>query len=178
MFKKIKGVIKHLKNALITDPYKKAEYLRKKGAKIGKGTRFLSNTDCLGSEPYLVEIGEDCLISTGVLFSTHDGSIKVLHGLGKLPRGTDFLERIVVGNNCFIGARSLVLKGVKIGDNCIIGAGSVVTKDIPINSVAAGVPAKVICDINSYYEKVKDKTYPTAGMSFEEKKEYCETHSI
>ena len=49
-----------------------------------------------------------------------------------------------IGNNCFIGVRSLICPGVKIGDECVIGAGSVVTKDIPSNSMAVGVPAKVI----------------------------------
>jgi acetyltransferase-like isoleucine patch superfamily enzyme len=51
---------------------------------------------------------------------------------------------IIIGNNVWIGYRALVLKGARIGDNTIIGAGAVVTHDIPANSVAAGVPAKVI----------------------------------
>jgi len=52
--------------------------------------------------------------------------------------------KVEIGENVWIGAHSVILKGVKIGDNSIIGAGSVVTKDIPPNSIAAGVPAKVI----------------------------------
>jgi acetyltransferase-like isoleucine patch superfamily enzyme len=51
---------------------------------------------------------------------------------------------IIIGKNCWIGAKVTVLAGVNIGDNCIIAAGSVVTKDIPSNSVAAGVPAKIL----------------------------------
>ena len=39
---------------------------------------------------------------------------------------------------------------ITVGDNCIIGAGSVVSKDIPSNSVAAGNPAKVICSIDDF----------------------------
>lgn len=46
-----------------------------------------------------------------------------------------------------------MLKGVTIGDNCIIGLGSIVTKDIPANSVAAGVPCRVVCSIDEYYPK-------------------------
>lgn len=61
-------------------------------------------------------------------------------GLGKaLP--------IIVGDNCWIGANVSVMPGVKIGSGCVIGAGSIVSKDIPDNSVAAGVPAKVIRNI-------------------------------
>jgi len=49
-----------------------------------------------------------------------------------------------IGDNCFIGAGSIVMPGVKIGDGSVIGAGSVVTKDIPSGSLAVGNPARVI----------------------------------
>ena len=49
-----------------------------------------------------------------------------------------------VGENCFIGGRSLILPGVEIGDNCVIGAGSVVTKSVPPRCVVAGNPAKIL----------------------------------
>jgi acetyltransferase-like isoleucine patch superfamily enzyme len=51
---------------------------------------------------------------------------------------------VTVGSNVWIGAAVRILAGVKIGDNVVVGAGSVVTKDVPANSVAVGVPAKVI----------------------------------
>lgn len=46
-----------------------------------------------------------------------------------------------------------ILKDVHIGNNVIIGAGSLVNKDIPDNSVAAGVPARVIMSLDDYYHK-------------------------
>lgn len=49
-----------------------------------------------------------------------------------------------IGQNCFIGGRSLILPGVEIGDSCIVGAGSVVTRSVPPNCIVAGNPAKVI----------------------------------
>ena len=49
-----------------------------------------------------------------------------------------------IGENCFIGGRSLILPGVEIGDNCVVGAGSVVTKSVPPRSVVAGNPAKIL----------------------------------
>lgn len=49
-----------------------------------------------------------------------------------------------IGENCFIGGRSIILPGVEIGSNCIIGAGSVVTRSIPDGSIAAGNPARII----------------------------------
>ncbi|QCX53213.1 DapH/DapD/GlmU-related protein [Elizabethkingia sp. JS20170427COW] len=56
----------------------------------------------------------------------------------------DTTSPIIIGNDVFIYANSVVLPGVKIGDNVVIGAGSIVTKDIPANSVAVGNPCKVI----------------------------------
>lgn len=49
-----------------------------------------------------------------------------------------------IGENCFIGGRSMIMPGIRIGNNCIVGAGSVVTKDVPDGCVVAGNPAKII----------------------------------
>lgn len=51
---------------------------------------------------------------------------------------------IYIGDNVWIGERSIILKGVTIGDGAVIAAGAVVTHDVPCNSIAAGIPAKVI----------------------------------
>ena len=52
--------------------------------------------------------------------------------------------KVKIGNNVYFARNCTVFKGVTIGDNCIIGFGSVVTHDIPANSVAVGVPARVV----------------------------------
>ncbi len=66
---------------------------------------------------------------------------------------------VKIGQCVWLGAGVIVLPGVEIGDNCVIGAGSVVTKNIPANSVAVGNPCKVIRKIgehdNKYYFKQK-----------------------
>lgn len=49
-----------------------------------------------------------------------------------------------IGARCFIGARSIIMPGVRIGDNCIVAAGAVVTRDVPPGSVVAGNPARII----------------------------------
>lgn len=53
-------------------------------------------------------------------------------------------EQIQIGNDVWIGARAIILDGVKIGDGAIVGAGAVVTRDVPAYAVVAGVPAKVL----------------------------------
>jgi acetyltransferase-like isoleucine patch superfamily enzyme len=59
-------------------------------------------------------------------------------------RGDDLDRDVDIGSDVFIGLNVIVLKGAVIGDNSVIGAGSVVSGSIPANSLAAGVPAKVI----------------------------------
>jgi acetyltransferase-like isoleucine patch superfamily enzyme len=54
---------------------------------------------------------------------------------------------IVIGENVFIGARCIVMKGVTIGDGAIVGAGSVVTKDVPPYTVVAGNPARIVKEL-------------------------------
>lgn len=56
-------------------------------------------------------------------------------------------KEIVIGSNVFVGAGTMILKGVHIGDNAIIGAGSVVARDIPSNEVWAGNPVQFIKEI-------------------------------
>ena len=60
---------------------------------------------------------------------------------------------VKIGKCVWLGAGAIVLPGVEIGDNCVIGAGSVVTKNIPANSVAVGNPCKVIREIGEHDKK-------------------------
>lgn len=65
----------------------KRKFLIKCGAKIGENTRLNCLTSAFGSEPYLVECGQDCLFAWDVHFLTHDGGIKVLNSLGYFATG-------------------------------------------------------------------------------------------
>lgn len=143
---------------------------RKAGVSIGKGCLVLDNVKW-GSEPYLIEIGENVRITSGVQFVTHDGGIHVLRNKFGIAEA-DMFGKIKIGDNVFIGIRSIIMPGVTIGNNVVIGAGSLVTKDIPDNVVACGIPAHVIRTIDEYYEKTKSKSVMTKGMKAEEKKQY------
>lgn len=83
----------------------------------------------------------------------HDASTRMF--LGKTRAAN-----VTIGNYVFVGAGSIIMHGVHIGNRVIIGAGSIVTKDIPDNSVAVGNPAKVVCGIDEYLEKEKNRMKP------------------
>lgn len=125
-----------------------AEYFKKQGAQIGENNRIEIRN--LGTEPYLIKIGNHCTIAPGVYFGTHDGSPWLF--TEEYPSLQKF-DTIVIKDNCFIGQNAILLGGVNIGPNSIVGAGSVVTKDVPPNVVVAGNPARVICSIEEYKEK-------------------------
>lgn len=143
--------------------------------KIGNNPRFTGIPN-FGSEPYLVTIGDNVNITQGVVFHTHDGGLFVLRN--KYP-GLNKFGRINIGNNVFIGARTMLMPNVKVGDNVIIGAGSIVTKDIPSNSVAVGAPAKVIKSLEEFENKIMESngilTVPN-GLSEFEKMEFILKH--
>jgi acetyltransferase-like isoleucine patch superfamily enzyme len=87
-----------------------------------------------------IEIGEQCLIASGVIIRDNDGH-KLAIGDDK---PTDILKNIVIKNHCWIGHNAIILKGVTIGEGAVVAAGSVVTKDVKERTLVAGVPAKTI----------------------------------
>lgn len=145
------------------------EYARELGVKVGKNFSITGEVD-YSSEPYLITIGDDVRLSDNVRFITHDGGMHVIRQYKNIP--ADSFGKITIGNNVFIGMSTMILPKVTIGDNVIIGCGSIVTKDIPSNSIAVGVPAKVIETIDEYYSKNKKNIDLTKNMTPEEKKEY------
>lgn len=113
--------------------------------KIGNDTGL---SGCTIAAACSVELGERCLIGADVLICDTD-----FHAISPLNRrynnNSDEIRSkpVYIGNDVFIGARAIVLKGVEIGDGAIIGAGSVVTNSIPPRVIAAGNPAVVIREI-------------------------------
>lgn len=113
------------------------------GTNIHLGSNVFINFNNYFMDGASITIGDNVFIgpSCGFYTATHPLDYK------RRNTGLEKALPITVGNNCWFGANVSVMPGVNIGNGCVIGAGSVVTKDIPDNSLAAGVPAKVIKQI-------------------------------
>ncbi|GAB6258942.1 2,3,4,5-tetrahydropyridine-2,6-dicarboxylate N-acetyltransferase [Peribacillus sp. N1] len=107
------------------------------GSVIGEGTMIDMNA-ILGGR---ATVGKNC----------HVGAGAVLAGVIEPPSA----QPVILEDDVLIGANAVVLEGVKIGEGSVVAAGAVVTKDVPPYSVAAGIPARVIKQID---EKTKSKT--------------------
>ncbi len=143
----------------------KIKLYRIRGYKIGSNCRIF--TELAGAEPYLVSIGNNVSISTNVVFLTHDNSIiKVSKN-----KYTDLFGEIVIGDNCFIGANSIILPGVKLADNTIVAAGSVVTKSTnKSNMIIGGNPAKLLGNAEDFFIKNEQYAFNCSNMHKSERK--------
>ena len=113
------------------------------GAKIVIGDH-VGISGCTISAGASITIGNWVLIGSGVVIS--DGDAHPIDPEARRAGLGGGVKPIVIGDDVFIGARAIILKGVTIGKGSVIGAGAVVAKDIPSYSIAVGNPAKVIGD--------------------------------
>lgn len=114
------------------------------GYNIHVGENFYSNHNLVILDCAEVRFGDNVFIAPNCGFYTAG------HPLDPIERnkGLEYARPIIVGDNVWFGAGVSVLPGVRIGNNCVIGAGSVVTRDIPDNSLAVGNPCRVIRDLS------------------------------
>ena len=124
------------------------EKLISHGMIIGKNFTRLQGCSLDISHCWLIEIGDNVTMAPEVRLIAHDASTKN-------DLNYTLIGKIKIGNDVFLGARSIVLPNVTIGNNVVIGAGTIVTKDIPNNCVAAGSPARIIGTYSNYIEKRK-----------------------
>lgn len=123
------------------DGFKKAEYLKQKNIFKSMGDKCYYHPFNIPSEPYLVSIGNNVIVSSGVRLITHDMSYALLNNYSENKFGSNnsyYNGSITIGDNVMIGADSIILPNVEIGNNVVIAAGSVVTKNIPSDSVVGG----------------------------------------
>ena len=125
-----------------------ADYFRKQGAQVGEGCSLLVRS--LGTEPYLVKIGNHVTIAGGVNFITHDGAVWIFR---QEIENIQVFGPIIIEDNCVIGENAVLFPNIRVGPNSIVGAGSVVISDIAPNCIAMGVPARIWSSLDKYREK-------------------------
>lgn len=118
------------------------------GKNIRVGKNVFINAGCCFQDQGGIIIGDGVLIGHQVVLATLN------HDLDPDKRQSMIPKPIVIGNNVWIGSHATILGGVTIGDGSVIAAGAVVTKDVPENTVAGGVPAKIIKAIDTERKSV------------------------
>lgn len=131
------------------------EYLRSIGMRIGDECRVLTRE--IPTEPFLIRLGNRVAIASGTRLITHDGAIWLYR---ETDPAVNRFAPIDIKDNVMIGLNTVILPGVTIGPRSIVAAGSVVTKDVPPNTIVGGSPARVITDVDSYLERVRDESIP------------------
>lgn len=127
-----------------------------KGVNFGSGINIVIgdysslNYNCRISND--TEIGSDVMMGPDVLILSGSHNFQSID-IPMREQGAPSRRPVKIGNDVWIGARSIILPGVEIGSHSIIGAGSVVTKSIPSFSVYAGNPARLIRSRNA---EIKD----------------------
>lgn len=129
---------------------------------MGRGVRLAPNVSFANAERIdlgdRVQIGARCSlwagktsswirVGAGTTFGPDCFATAADYGLAAGTPITDqpMTDRdIVIGTDCWIGARAILTAGITLGDGCVIGAGSVVTHDVPAGAIVAGIPARLI----------------------------------
>jgi len=111
------------------------------GARIHLGENSSISIDCWVASD--TQIGDDVMMAPEVTILSNS------HNFGRTDismraQGAPPPRPVRIGNDVWIGTRSIILPGVRVGDHCIIGAGSVVTKDVPDWAIVGGNPARII----------------------------------
>ena len=110
------------------------------GTGISIGNRSGLGINCMVHGP--LTIGDNVMMGPDVVILTHTHNIDI-PTLPMIEQGMRTAP-VTIGNDVWIGMRSIIMPGVNIGDGSVIGAGAVVTKDVPAYAIVGGVPAKVI----------------------------------
>lgn len=118
-----------------------------KGADFGKGDGIkIGDNSGLGINCYVrgpLEIGNDVMMGPDVMIF-HADHVMSRRDIAMRLQGDSVSKTVIIGDDVWIGARVIILKGVYVGKGAVIAAGAILTKDVPEYAIVGGVPAKVI----------------------------------
>ncbi|BBI21180.1 hypothetical protein EKJ_20270 [Qipengyuania flava] len=144
---------------------------RWRGVQIGKRCRIYTRN--FGSEPFLISIGDDTTITSGVKILTHDGGTSLVFN----EEGFRYqrFAPVSIGDSVFVGVNAIIMPGVRVGSNAIVAAGAVVTRDVADGTIVAGTPARVIGSVDDYAKRVR-ATCPNSRelQGYDNYREYVE----
>jgi maltose O-acetyltransferase len=113
------------------------------GFNVHAGDEFFASFDCVFLDVCDIEFGEGCMLGPGVHVYTATHPLDAQKRASGLESGIP----VTVGDQVWIGGRSVLTPGVTVGDRSVIGAGSVVVDDVPSDVVVAGNPATVVKEL-------------------------------
>ena len=127
---------------------------------IGEGNHFRSRLQLRAVHGGNIKIGNNCFFNSNVSITslksiTIGNNVRIANNTVIVDHDHDYMnnmteyqcDEVVIGDDVWIGANSVILKGVHIGNHAVIAAGSVVRHDVPDHTVAGGVPASILKEI-------------------------------
>ena len=145
-----------LRLIIISNPEKRAAYIKKHNIFRFCGDNCMFMFRKLPLYSHCIKCHNNVRIASNVTLCTHDAIHNMLNNVARKEIYIERIGCIEILDNVFIGANSTVLYDTKIGPNVIVGANSFVNKDIA-NGVFAGAPAKYLCSIVEYRNKLMEK---------------------
>lgn len=117
------------------------------GFNITVGDNFFCNFNCVMLDTNTITIGDNCMFGPNVTLATATHPTKAAERVN--PEGREYALPIRIGERVWLGAGVTVCPGVTIGDRAVVAAGSVVVHDVPPDTLVAGVPARVVKEIDN-----------------------------
>lgn len=161
----MKNLIKRLADCywrFVKSPIEQARHLG-----VAIGYNCFIDTRFWGEEPFLITIGNNVAITSGVRLHTHGG--------GRVARrfypDFDVFGKINIKDWVYIGAGAQIMPGVTIGEGSMVAAGAIVTKSVPPGVVVAGIPAKQVCTVDEYIKRNLPYNLNSKGLDAKSKKE-------
>lgn len=135
-FNLLKDLLGYMDQNVYIEPPFRCDY----GENIILKNNFYANFDCVMLDVNLIEIGENCFMGPGVHIYT------VNHPLDPIERNSkkEYGEPVRIGDNVWLGGKSVINPGVTIGNNVVVASGSIVTRDFPDSVLIGGNPAQII----------------------------------